>query len=191
VPLFFTPGEVAAPREACPLTGDVFDAATLAALDAAKSVRYVLTSPRTYARDCDDDVNCNPDLTCFQRYTIDAKDPGCPASGSDDIGGNDNCYDPRAIAADDADVAYQESSVAWRRLLVRHRRLSLIKFAFDVFTLCGRSFHGYDIYRPYYKYMSYASDDAAALLPALTEEACVERIALCLGMSCSLKTGSP
>ena len=81
--------------------------------------------------------------------------------------------------------------MAWRRLLVRHRRLSLIKYTFDVFSLCGMSFHGYDIYQPFHRIMSYVSDDAAALLPALTEEVCIKRIALCLGMSCSLKTGYP
>ena len=47
----------------------------------------------TCAGDCDADGDCQPGLKCFQRDTIDATVPGCPAGGSGDIGTHDYCYD--------------------------------------------------------------------------------------------------
>ena len=47
----------------------------------------------TCAGDCDADTDCQPGLKCFQRDTIDATVPGCPAGASGDIGTHDYCYD--------------------------------------------------------------------------------------------------
>lgn len=94
--------------------------------------------------DCDDDNECEPSLSCFQRLAGERTQvPGCAVGGLGDVPGGDYCYNPNNDEAEQSSstpVSSTASSRNWSKTKSGEHFLQMIRSDFtddDIFPLYG------------------------------------------------------